>query len=261
MSKPIIRACGLLLFALPTTAQVVDDAGERDAPLSGEAALSLPVAGLSDANADAVEGALRALKASVHACPTCDREGAEEKPCPRCRISLVVQERPRISSARADVAAGSVSVDVAAGRAVRLGLLEETLAAGGLTVDRQGLRIPGRAILILRGSADEEEARSLEKTLRSTGLFREAATARTKKQGELRMRVASDGQGPLYSAVVGALAGAWPSLELAEIVWEAPDSNALGKPSGREGVPRPKGKGKKGKKEDQKGDRKKKDGR
>lgn len=113
------------------------------------AAITLPVAGLTDANQDAAVKALTALVRSVYECPH-HPQSASDKPgkCAACGTMDLIERKVALFASVTPKAADGVLVLVpTAGESVKLSALTAALGDGPVKVDPAKVRLAGAVTL------------------------------------------------------------------------------------------------------------------
>lgn len=181
--------------------------------------LVLPVAGLSEDSAQAVEAELLALTSNTFQCPACKAEFAGAGECGKCARALERSADRLVKSAKAATAEHQLSLQSNEGMTLRLSDLERLLAAHSAQFEPSELKLPGKCTLVVKGVSQAEQAAAIEKAL-SPKLF-EKANAKA-ADGRLEIRVVAGTDAPSRAIVQAAIATAGPGFTLADVVWNQP---------------------------------------
>lgn len=158
--------------------------------------LQVPVQGVDETRAPAIERELRAL---------------ESKGDPRMKLLAEIE---------LDVEKGLLQLVLANGQSLGLEQLERALVVNGARIRRDQLAL-GEARLVFEGEAGEDAPERLRQAL-TAGLFAEAEVRKEGDPARLVAHVRPGEQPATHDATVQAVRTALPALKLVDVIWSRP---------------------------------------
>ena len=207
--------------------------------------ISFPVAGLTADNADVLAVTLEALTVTAWTCPDCKLTHAEPGPCDECGAECKERTASLVKEARADVAAGSITLVPSNQQPLTLSQVARAVEAKGARVDRGGMSVPAPAVLVVSGGTGDKDAEAVVKALSDAQLYERVRGGFDQETREIRVRVGGERRPPRYNSIIQALGSAPGTLRLADIAWAVPAKPAAAPEQGA-GPTAKAGKGQKG---------------
>lgn len=179
--------------------------------------LDLPVMGLKEENSAKVQSALEGMQVHLYQCEKCKAEFAEAGDCPKCKTPLRPTKETVLESVKTDPAKDAIAVQTMPGIPLRLSEVERALSRESVRLDETKMTIPGDATILVSGIANEEQASTIEKSLKDSGLF---TTIHVQESPiATRIQVAAAGTAPTRMRVQEALTKAHPGARITDVIW------------------------------------------
>ena len=177
--------------------------------------LTFGVLGLTKDNQTRAKESLRELSVRIYTCKACDLTEQEPGNCPKCKAALQPESHPIFSSVQSSAEAGTISLTLGPKAMLRYSELESALAGSQVRIDPAHFTLPGRARLVVQGTADAAPA--VEKALTDAKLFEDVKAHFDTAKNELLVNVHAGTNPPTREKVMAALEGT--KVRLTDILW------------------------------------------
>jgi hypothetical protein len=188
------------------------------------APVAIPIEGATEANAEAIETALKGMTHPVWKCATCEAKSPTKAMCKECQKEMTEDRTAKVvRDVEVDAASGELRVSVAPAQMLRVSELESKLQASSVKVDKRKLMLPSFSKLYFAAPADAKDAKAtVEKALGDSKLFSNVMVKEDAQTKKLVAMVETRGTQASYADVASAVEKAGTGFKLADVALTGP---------------------------------------
>jgi hypothetical protein len=195
---------------------------EAGAKKSGAAApMSIPLTGVTAANAAQVESALESLKSPVYRCAACNTAQRNKGTCSTCKKELVEDKNATVvREVSIEPTKGTLQFALAPGQELRMSELDRALKAQSVSINSSQLAVPSYTRLYFSAPAESKDAQAaIQKALEDSKLFTKVVVKQDEKKNLVAM---VEGGQANYGQVASAIEKGAKDVKLTDVAWTAP---------------------------------------